>query len=294
MGRKKQDERPAMKPQPRVKPIAYYGEEGSFSHVAARQRFGARATLSCPTMDEAFARLKGGTVSQIVVPIENTSVGIITDTVDQLMALALKPGKKDLAIRECLAMPVAFALLAQSKKTKIAKIYSHFSPLGHCREWLKKTYPHTALVAVSSTSEAARRAREEDDAAALAGLQAAPLYGLKVLRADINKEVANQTKFFVVGQPLVSSQKPTHTSLIFELAHQPGSLMEALNALASNQINLARIESRPIPGRFSEYRFMIEFELAAKTSKTESALRRLKQVTTHLAVVGTYPVLRLK
>ncbi len=272
---------------PQIPSIAYFGEEGSFTHVVATRRFKRAHFISAPTIEEAFDLLKSRQVKYSLVPIENTSVGIITDTVDQLIASTLSPSATK--VLECITMPVEFALLSRSKTAKIKFIYSHFSPLGHARAWLKKHYPEVPQIVVTSTAEAARRARDEAGAAALAGVHAAKIYQLQVIARGLGREIPNQTSFLLLGHtPPVSSLKPTHTILIFELPHKPGALVQALSVIANQGYNLTRIQSRPIPGRFREYRFMIEVETGNPDKPWASVMRSLRQVTTTLHGLGHY------
>jgi chorismate mutase/prephenate dehydratase len=273
--------------------IGYFGKQGSFSHLAATRRFPKAALAECPTVEEAFARLEGGEFPQIVVPIENASSGIITNTADQLMRLARSGDGGALQIREALAMRVQLMILARAGTKTVRKIYSHRAPFDHSRAWLQKHHPQAEQVIVESTSMAASLAAKEKDTAAIAGEQAAAQFGLKILSREVGSEVANQTTFIVVGAPLPRAAKPTHTSLVFELPHTAGSLVAVLQVLAKRKLNLAKILSRPIPGRFEEYRFMIEFHGAAPAPAVADALARLKKITDFLSVIGSYPVRRI-
>ena len=273
--------------------IGYFGKEGSFTHLAALRRFPKAALAECPTVEEAFARLENGEFPQIVVPIENGSSGIITNTADQLMRLARSGDGGARQIREALAMRVQLMLLARSGTKTVRKIYSHRAPFDHSRAWLQQHYPAAEQVIVESTSMAASLAAKEKDAAAIAGEQAVAQFGLKILSREVGAEVANQTTFIVVGAPLPRAARPTHTSLVFELPHTAGSLVAVLQALAKRRLNLTKILSRPIPGRFEEYRFMIEFHGAAPTPAVADALARLKKITDFLSVIGAYPVRRI-
>jgi chorismate mutase/prephenate dehydratase len=247
----------------------------------------------CPTVEEAFERLRGGEFGHILVPIENASSGIITNTADQLMRLAKAEAGAGLLIREALAMRVQLALMAREDAGEIAKIYSHRAPFDHGRDWLARHYPGAEQVIVESTSEAAALAAKERGAAAIAGAQAAEREGLRIVAAHVGNEVANQTTFILVGGPLARPVKPTHTSLVFELPHVAGSLVAVLQALSRRGLNLTKILSRPIPGRFEEYRFMIEFHGAAPRREVVEALGKLRKITTFLAVIGSYPVRRV-
>jgi chorismate mutase / prephenate dehydratase len=273
--------------------IIYFGEEGSFSHLAAQRRFPGQELKSVSTVEQCFADLLGGKAGRIVVPIENASAGMITSTVDQLMALALAKHRK-LAIREALDMKVELALLAQQERGPVRKIYSHLAPFNHARAWLQKHYAKAQQIVVTSTSEAARRAKKEKGTAAIAGLHTAELYRLKIVRRDVGGSVANQTTFLVIGMPMVSTSAISRTTIIFEVAHRPGALLEVLQALARHKLNLTKIESRPIPGRFGTYRFMIEFEGAPDQSRYAKAMAQIRKVTSFLATAGSYPVVKLK
>jgi chorismate mutase / prephenate dehydratase len=277
-------------PSPSPLRLGYFGRAGSFSHVAAERRFPKGNLSECPTVEEAFARLQAGEFSHILVPIENASSGIITNTADQLMRLAKTDAGAALQIREALAMRVELALMARPDTKVITKIYSHRAPFDHSRDWLQKHYPQAEQIIVESTSEGAALAANEKGAAAIAGLQAVKENGLKIISKKVGSEVANQTTFIVVGAPLVRPAKPTHTSLVFELPHTAGSLVAVLHVLSRRKLNLTKILSRPIPGRFEEYRFMIEFQGATPTRAVADALARIKRLTDFLAVIGSYPV----
>jgi prephenate dehydratase len=273
--------------------IGYFGKQGSFSNLAAARRFPKAVLAECPTVEEAFARLENGEFPQIVVPIENGSSGIITNTADQLMRLAKTDAAPRLLIREALAMRVQLMLLARAGTKEVRKIYSHRAPFDHSRAWLQKHYSQAEQIIVESTSEAASNAAKETGAAAIAGEQAAAQFGLKILSREVGAEVANQTTFIVVGAPVPRAAKATHTSLVFELPHKAGSLVAVLQVLSKRRLNLTKILSRPIPGRFEEYRFMIEFHGAAPAPVVVEALARLRKITDFLAVIGAYPVRRI-
>jgi len=272
--------------------LGYFGRAGSFSHLAAQRRFPKARLSECPTVEECFSCLHAGVFSHILVPIENASSGTITNTADQLMRLARTEDGAKLQIREALAMRIELVLMARPG-ARIEKVYSHPAPFDHGRAWLDKHYPQAERIPVSSTSEAAILASREKGAAAIAGLQALKDNKLKIVSRDIGKDVANQTTFIVIGAPLAKSVKPTHTSLVFELPHKPGSLVAVLQALSRRKLNLTKILSRPIPGRFEEYRFMIEFLGAAPKKEFTEAMACLKKLTDFLAVIGSYPVRKI-
>jgi chorismate mutase/prephenate dehydratase len=274
--------------------IGYFGRAGSFSHLAALRRFPKAILSECPTIEEAFARVQAAQFSQILVPIENASSGIITNTADQLMRLARSEAAEKLRIREALAMRVQLVLMTREVTKTIRKIYSHRAPFDHARDWLLEHYPLAEQIIVESTSEAAALAAKEPEAAAIAGVQAAKEHGLKIVTREVGDEVANQTTFVILGEPFAGrGLAPTHTSVVFELPHVAGSLVAVLQALSRRGLNLTKILSRPIPGRFEEYRFMIEFSGAEPAREVVEALARLKRLTTFCAVIGSYPVRKI-
>jgi chorismate mutase/prephenate dehydratase len=244
-------------------------------------------------VEAAFVFLLEKEVSHILVPIENASSGIITNTADQLMRLAKSDAGAALLIREALVMRVELALMARPGTTTITKIYSHRAPFDHSRDWLAQHYPQAEQVIVESTSEAAALAAREKGTAAIAGTQAVEQNGLKIITKKVGSDVANQTTFIVIGPALARPAKPTHTSIVFELPHVPGSLVAVMQVLSRRSLNLTKILSRPIPGRFEEYRFMIEFHGAAPAPAVVDALARIRRLTTFLAVIGSYPVKRV-
>ena len=273
--------------------LGYFGRAGSFSHLAAQRRFPKARLSECPTVEEAFSCLHAGLFSHILVPIENASSGTIINTADQLMRLAHTEDGAAFQIREALAMRIELVLMARPGTKTIDRVYSHPAPFDHGRAWLDKHYPKAERITVGSTSEAAILASKQKGAAAIAGHQALKDNGLKIISKEIGKDVANQTTFIVVGPALTRSTKHTHTSLVFELPHKPGSLVAVLQTLSKRKLNLTKILSRPIPGRFDEYRFMIEFLGAAPGKDFTEAMARLMKLTDFLAVIGSYPVRRV-
>ena len=273
--------------------IGYFGEEGSFSHLAALRRFPECQAHSCATIEKAFDCLATGIASPIVVPIENASSGIIPDTVDRLIWLCAQENGQAFGVQECLSMRIKLVLLAKQEGIEPTVIYSHNAPLTHAHSWLAENYPHAKLVPTESTSLAAQLALGEPGTAALAGEQAAELYGLRILRDDVHQAVANRTKFYVIGRPLTDSGPATHTALLFELPDVTGSLGAALKVISDHGLNLTMIQSRPIPGRFDEYRFFIEFRGTPNEGKGRAALDELKAHTNNLSLLGTYPIVDL-
>ena len=169
--------------------LGYFGRSGSFTHLAALRRFPKANLSECPTVEDAFARLLAAEFSHILVPIENASSGIITNTADQLMRLAKTEAGPALQIREALAMRVQLMLMARADTKVISKIYSHRAPFDHGRDWLQKHYPGAEQIIVESTSEAAALAAKQKGAAAIAGEQAVEQHKLKIISKHVGSEV---------------------------------------------------------------------------------------------------------
>src|SRR5271154_3631476 len=172
-------------PSPSPLRLGYFGRAGSFSHVAAERRFPKGNLSESPGVEEASPRLQAGDFSHILVPIENASSGIITNTADQLMRLAKTDAGAALQIREALVMRIELALMARPDSKVITKIYSHRAPFDHSRDWLGKHYPQAEQIIVESTSEAAALAAREKGAAAIAGLQAVKEHRLKIISQEV-------------------------------------------------------------------------------------------------------------
>ena len=265
--------------------IAYLGPEGSFAHWVAQQRYGSsvpkRPFSSVP---EVFAYVLDHQNAKGVVPIENSSGGMILSTVDGLIEHAC-----ELFIEEDLSIDVKLALLAR-KGSRIHTVYSHFAPLQHCEPYLRARYPHARAVACSSTSASAEMALNDPDGAAIGNLAAAEIYGLEVLDYPVRQDVPNVTQFFVLGHKPHPSVTGGKTSLVVALANQPGSLCDFLQPLKNGGVNLTRIQSRPIVGVPNTYRFLIEINGTEADANVREALQAASKVAT-IHNVGSYPVL---
>jgi chorismate mutase/prephenate dehydratase len=277
--------------------VAYMGPEGSFSHEAARLRFGPRGARYLPASDihRVVEAVLGGTADLGVVPIENTTGGMIGDTLDSIMN-GLLPGRGFAITEEC-HLDVKLALLGREAGGPIRRIYSHEVPLKHCRDWIRANLPGAACEKVVSTSRAAALAARHRDAAAIGAPDAGRRYGLHVLRYPLLPERPNRTSFFLLGRarraPARAARGGWKVGLAVSLSHRPGSLYRALGILAARRLNMTRIESRPLPDRPWEYKFFIEFEGGLDTPATRSALKALGRHALAVQVLGNYTVRHL-
>jgi prephenate dehydratase len=266
--------------------VFYLGPEGTFSHILARKKFGARTRLhACSAIEGIFDRVVAEPGTMGLVPIENSSGGTVYDSVDLLIRRA-----GQVFIHEELALDVRIALLGRDARN-IQTIYSHFVQLKHHAEWLKAKYPHARLRAVVSTAVAAQKAAAGRQAAALASPGAAEVYGLEVLETPAVRETVNVTHFFTIGSK--SAEKPPagtkKTGLVAALPNICGSLHRFLGPFARNKVSLARIVSRPVPGQPQTYVFFLEIEGGPEDLPVAGALSRAGKLAETMTSLGTYP-----
>lgn len=265
--------------------IAYLGPEGSFSHMVAQQRYPNGNLIACRTVPEVFEFIRDRENGKGVVPIENSSGGLIVTTVDGLMDNSLS-----VIIEEELSIDVKLALLGR-KGAEIRTVFSHFAPLHHCEPFLKANFPNAKTVVSLSTSSAAEEAAMDSSSAAIGPIVNAEIYGLDVLAYPIQKEVANVTQFFVVGHTRQNAEDGGKTALIVGLPNQPGGLIEFLRPFAEGAVNLTRIQSRPIVGQPDTHRFLIEIKGTINQESVKRALEAAEAKSTQFYNLGSYPVL---
>ena len=264
--------------------VAYFGLPGSFTHMAARQVFGQAADFrDHPTISKVFEAVSTGVARAGVVPIENSTEGGVNQTVDELLTHDVRiQGEVVLDIRQCL---VGLGRDLQG----ITRVASHPQGLAQCRHWLAKYLPEAEQVASLSTTAAAREASLDPTLAAIAGVLAAELNGLNVIRASIQDSAENATRFVVIARQDAASTGRDKTSLVFSTAHSRGALRQALEIFDRAGLNLSRIESRPAPGRRWEYVFLTDLEGHRQDSAVAQALAELEQLCSMVRVLGSYP-----
>lgn len=266
--------------------IAFLGPEGTFSQQAVLKHFGHSVrALPLPAISEVFEEVQAGHADFGVVPIENSTEGTVNHTLDMFLNSPLKIcGEIELRIRQHL-------MGRMQGLQKIVRVCSHPQSLAQCRQWLDEHLPNIERVPVSSNAEAARRARDEDGTAAIAGEAAAEVYGLGVIVPEIEDTADNTTRFLVIGRKLFSASGQDKTTLLVSAGdtQSPGTLHRLLSPLAANQITMTRIESRPSRKRKWDYVFFIDVIGHAEQSPLKDALDELKQASTLFRVLGSYP-----
>lgn len=267
-----------------IRKVAYLGPEGTFASIVARKRYGKGAIyVPQPTVRRVVDYVCAHRASVGIVPVENSSGGIILDLVDSLHEAP--PG---LLVQAELAINVKLALLGHRGR-KIETVYSHFAPLQHCDDWLLRKYPDAQRIRTETTGEAATKAAANPNAAAIATKKSARKYGLDVLVYPIKKGTPNLTQFFVLGwtQPKGPVRE---TSLLVSLKNESGSLLKFLKPFADEGLNLKRIVSRNVPGQPNTYIFFVGVEAAQNHPRMRRALAEAKKGASHMRVLGSYAV----
>jgi chorismate mutase/prephenate dehydratase len=264
--------------------IAFLGPEGTFTQAAALKHFGHSVhTVPLAGIDEVFREVESGAAQFGVVPIENSTEGVINHTLDLFVNSPLRIcGEVELRIHH--------HLLGKAKVLKkISRVLSHQQSLAQCREWLDAKLPGVERVAVASNAEAARLAAKDASVLAIAGSSAAEIYRLNVLASNIEDEPDNTTRFLIIGRldPLPSGDDKT--SLLVSGKNRAGSLMSLLAPLARHRINMTRIESRPARRGLWEYVFFVDIDGHMQDPKLRKAIAELEKEASFLKWLGSYP-----
>ncbi len=264
--------------------IAFFGPAGSYTHDAALKQFG-HSVMTVPhgTIDEVFRDVEAGLAHYGVVPIENSTEGVVNYTLDMFMNSPLQIcGEVELRIHHC--------LLSQEKTLASVKcVYAHQQSLAQCREWLDEHYKDVPRIAVSNNARAAQMAAKEQGAAAIASITAAELYGLDALACNIEDEPDNTTRFLVIGHASFPASGKDKTSILFSIANRPGGLVKLIKPLSDAGISMTRIESRPSRRGVWEYVFFVDIEGHQNTPVVAAALQALDGEAAMLKILGSYP-----
>ena len=265
--------------------IAFLGPNGTFTHAAALKHFGhAAITQPMATIDEVFREVEAGSVHYGVVPVENSSEGVVNHTLDCFINSGLRIiGEVELRIHHNL-------LVAEGTQLKnISRVYSHQQSLAQCRKWLDAHFPKIERIAVSSNAEAARLVKSEWHSAAIAGETAAELYGLQKLYENIEDNPSNTTRFLIIGPEGVSPSGEDKTSVIVAAHNEAGALYRILEPFYRNSISLTRIETRPSQNDIWSYVFFIDFEGHQQDPQVKAVMDELHSRVRELKLLGSYP-----
>jgi len=265
--------------------VVFLGPEGTFTQQAAIKHFGHSAiTTSMNAIDEVFREVDAGSANYGVVPVENSTEGVINHTLDAFLASSLKIcGEVELRIHH------NFLVSNNTHTDKITRVYSHSQSLAQCRQWLDTNYPKAERIAVSSNAEAAKRIKGEWNSAAIAGDMAAELYDLEKLSEKIEDRPDNSTRFLIVGRENVLSSGDDKTSIIVAAKNEPGALYSLLAPFYREGIDLTRVETRPSREGKWTYVFFVDFKGHKDDLSIKKVLAELSQNVTDLRVLGSYP-----
>jgi chorismate mutase/prephenate dehydratase len=264
--------------------IAYLGPEGTFTQEAALKHFGhAVSTLDCGSIDEIFHQVEKGNAHYGVVPIENSSNGVIGGTVDMLYSQGLKIcGEVEISIQHQLMMA--------DQSQEIKAIYAHQQALDQCRRWLSNHYPNAELKPVASNALAARLVKDEPQAAAIASEAALGLYGLDRVAKNIEDKTGNVTRFLVLANEEVAPSGEDKTSILVVTKHGSGALLDLLEPFKEQDINILQLARHPIPGVKWEYLFLIDIEGHQQDQHLKTALEKVAERVLKVDILGSYPV----
>ena len=266
--------------------IGYLGPEGTFSQQAVLKHFGRSAHgLPLASIEEVFQEVEAGNADFGVVPVENSGQGTIQVTLDMFLTSQLKIcGEVELKVHQ-------YLLSRSGRIDDIERIYAHPQAFAQTSGWMRANLPKAEKVPVSSNAEGARRARNADDAAAIAGESAAHVYGLKkVIMSSIQDDKDNTTRFLVVGRQIFPPSGHDRTSVLVFIHDKPGALFDVLSPFARHGISMNRIESRPSHQAKWEYAFFIDLAGHVEDEGMKQALAELEKDVAQVKVLGSYPV----
>ena len=264
--------------------IACLGPEGTFTEAAALKHFGQSARLTLlDSIDQVFREVMAGSCDYGVAPVENSIEGAVNHTLDMLLV-------SDLKLCGELELRIHHQLLSRSKNLEdIQTVYSHEQSLAQCRRWLDANLADARCVALASNAQAALNAGGDEHSAAIAGERAGELYGLPVLRKNIEDNPHNTTRFLVLGKETLPPSGRDKTSLLFAMPSRPGSLVNMLACFADHGVNMARIESRPSRQGMWEYVFFVDILGHVEDGEVARALSELRDKAAMMKLLGSYP-----
>ncbi len=265
--------------------IAFLGPEATFTHQAALKKFGhSLSYFAQNTISEVFNEVSKGCSEYGVVPVENSTEGVVSNTLDMFM-------ESDLKMVSQIVMNISHCLVSNTELSQVRKLYTHPQALGQCRKWIQNNLPQAEIIETSSTTRAAELAAGQTDSAAIASGLAAKYYHLHILESDIQDISANATRFLVLSEEsrCGHSTGKDRTSLMFRITDEVGALYSALAPFLQHRINMTKIESRPSKLKAWEYYFFIDVDGHIEDPALKVALNELKAVCGNVKWLGSYP-----
>lgn len=265
--------------------VAYLGPEATFTHMAVKRQFGLSArAIPVGTIAGVFEEVERGTADFGVVPVENSTEGVVNHTLDTFV-------ESGLHISAEIVLEISHCLLVRPgiEVSEVDRVYSHPQALAQCRRWLSANLPRATLIEAGSTAEAARLAREDARGAAVASELAGKLYDLAVARRNIADLAQNVTRFLVIGKKQADPTGNDKTSILLAIRDEPGILYKVLQPFSHAGINMTKIESRPSRRRPWEYVFFIDVDGHQKDEPIARALAQVRTLCESMKVLGSYP-----
>lgn len=266
--------------------VSFQGERGAFSEMAVRMFIGKAARpLPCHSYDSVFDAVEKGPAKYAVIPIENSLVGSVHRYYDLLLERKLKViGEAQLRIVHSLIAPKGVTL------SKVSKVYSHPVALEQCRRFFDK-HPQIAPISFYDTAGAVKMLAESglQNSAAIAGPLTAELYDMNTLKKSIEDEKLNFTRFLLLGKKSQKFKGEAKTSIVFSLNNLPGALHKALSIFALRDIDLSKLESRPVKKRIWQYYFYLDLIGSTDEERVQKALDHLSEITQFIKILGSYP-----
>ncbi|MBI5345254.1 MAG: prephenate dehydratase [Deltaproteobacteria bacterium] len=264
--------------------VAFLGPVATFTHQACIQHFGLSGEFA-PKKEiaDVFDDVEKGRADFGVVPIENTTEGVVSHTLDLFVSSELKI---------CAEVMLGVSLAIMNKTGALGdvkKVSSHPHALAECKRWLKENLDGAVQVEVSSTAMAAQLAAEDGAVAAIASVAAADIYGLRLIEKGVEDNANNYTRFLVIGEKACKRTGADKTSLVFAVKDRPGALYSMLKPFAKRRINLTKIESRPLKTKAWEYLFFVDLDGHIGEKKVHGAVSELLEACSFLKVLGSYP-----
>jgi len=267
--------------------VAYFGPEATFTHQAALRQFGrSAALLPCKSISEVFAEVARDRTDYGVVPIENSTEGVVNHTLDMFIDAPL-------SICSELEMPIQLALLGRRGKApleqSIKTLYAFGQPLAQCRRWIETHLPDAQIIEAASTAQSAQLAAKNARSAAVASPIAASIYGLDILVSRIEDSANNFTRFLVIGKTQPEPTGRDKTSILFSVKDRVGALHDILLPFKKYGLNMTKIESRPTRQKAWEYVFFVDFLGHRSDRRVQQALALLEKSCVFLKILGSYP-----
>jgi len=263
--------------------VAFFGAEGSFTHLAALRKFGESVQcVSRPTVADVFDEVAKDCAEYGVVPVENSTEGVVTATFDLFV-------EANVQVYSEIYLRIHHYLMARCPREAIKVVYSHPQVLGQCRRWIQQNLGDCHIVEVSNTTAAAERAAKEPDAAALGGILLAEKYDLHVLASNVEDFSENITRFLVLSKQTPAKTGDDKTSLMFAIQDKVGALYDSLLPFKQDGVSLSMIQSRPSKRKSWDYVFFVDLLGDANEPTIHHAIDELSRHCKHVKILGTYP-----